>query len=175
MVAKLARISALSAAALVGTAQAAGVASVSPQGEVAQARQVVVRFDEAVVPFGDFRLPDPMTVFCQGAAPAGSGRWANDRTWLYDFREAVPPGTRCTLTARTDWRPTQGALTGPTKFTFNTGGPAVVRVEPYEGGTIEEDQHLLAVCCDTWNEMRCAPICVHVPTTGNTETCGVPK
>lgn len=86
----------------------------SAQGEVAQARQIVVRFDEAVVPFGDLRLPDPMMVVCEGAAPAGSSRWTNDRTWLYDSREAVPPGTRCTLTARTDWRPNQGALTGPT-------------------------------------------------------------
>ena len=64
---------------------AATISSVSPQGEVAQVRQVVVKFSEAVVPFGDLRLPDPMSLACQGAVPTGSGRWANDRVWLYDF------------------------------------------------------------------------------------------
>ena len=36
-----------------GPALAARVASVSPTGEVATVRQVVVRFDEAVVPAGE--------------------------------------------------------------------------------------------------------------------------
>ena len=68
-------------AVLLASAQAlgAGIASVSPQGEVAQVRQVTVKFSEAVVPFGDLRLPDPMTVSCQGAAPAGTGRWDRRR------------------------------------------------------------------------------------------------
>jgi hypothetical protein len=86
-------------------ARAATIASVSPQGEVAQVRQLSVRFSEAVVPFGDPRLPDPMSLSCQAAVPAGSGRWANDRVWLYDFREALPPGARCSLKARADWKP----------------------------------------------------------------------
>jgi len=130
---------------------AATIASVSPQGEVAQVRQVTVKFSEAVVPFGDLRLPDPMTLSCEGAAPAGSGRWANDRVWLYDFRDALPPGTRCTLKARPDWKPVAGgdsskpagALTGTTEFTFNTGGPSVVSSQPYDGATIAEDQYFM--------------------------------
>ena len=124
-------------------AQAATVASVSPQGEVAQVRQVVLRFDGPVVNFGDPRLADPMTVACVGTTPAGSGRWGDSRTWLYDFREALPPGTRCTLKARPGWQPSQGALTGKTEFSFSTGGPAVTRVQPYEGSAIEEQQHFL--------------------------------
>ena len=139
----LVRATALCGCFLAANAQATEIASVSPQGEVAQVRQVVLRFDEAVVPFGDLRLPDPMSVACQGAAPAGSGRWTNDRTWLYDFREPLPPGTRCTLKARSDWKPSQGTLTGRTEFTFQTGGPAVARVEPYEGSAVEEEQHFL--------------------------------
>ncbi|MEP6876917.1 MAG: MG2 domain-containing protein, partial [Burkholderiales bacterium] len=94
-------------------------------------------------PFGDLRLPDPMTLSCQGAAPAGAGRWANDRVWLYDFREPLPPGTRCTLKARPEWKPSAGALTGSTEFAFNTGGPAVVSSQPYDGATIEEDQFFM--------------------------------
>ncbi|CAN5279426.1 MG2 domain-containing protein [soil metagenome] len=128
-------------------AQAASITSVSPQGEVAQARQITVKFSEAVVPFGDLRLQDPASVSCQGAAPEGSGRWANDRVWLYDFREALPPGTRCTVKAKTDWKPTaagaSGALTGNTEFAFNTGGPAVVSMRPYDGSQIEEEQYFL--------------------------------
>ena len=119
------------------------IASVSPQGEVAQVRQVTVKFSEAVVPFGDLRLPDPMSVSCQGAVPAGSGRWANDRVWLYDFREALPPGTRCTLKPRPDWKPSAGALTGAAEFVFGTGGPSVVSSQPYDGATIEEDQYFM--------------------------------
>jgi len=126
-----------------GPAPAATITGVSPQGEVAQVRQITVKFSEAVVPFGDLRLPDPMTLSCQGAVPAGTGRWANDRVWLYDFREAVPPGTRCTLKARADWKPIKDALTGPTEFAFNAGGPAVASVQPYDGAQIEEDQFFL--------------------------------
>jgi len=140
---------ALAAAALVlcaaaaPLARAATVAAVSPQGEVAQVRQVTVKFSEAVVPFGDLRLPDPFSVACEGPARAGSGRWANDRVWLYDFREALPPGTRCTLKARSDWKPLNGNLTGTTEYSFGTGGPAVVSTQPYAGSPIEEDQHFL--------------------------------
>ena len=161
MVATFARLvtAALLAAAAQG-AQAASVSSVSPQGEVAQARQVVVRFDQAVVPLGDPRQSDPMTVTCQGSAAAGSGRWADARNWLFDFREALPPGTRCTVKLRSDWKPvvpsasasasasaaaggSAPGLVGRTEFSFNTGGPAVLRVQPGEGSDIEEDQHFL--------------------------------
>ncbi|MES3013228.1 MAG: MG2 domain-containing protein, partial [Pseudomonadota bacterium] len=130
-------------ALMVGAAQAATIAGVSPQGEVAQVRQITVKFSEGVVAFGDLRLPDPLALSCQGAAPAGSGRWANDRVWLYDFREPLLPGTRCTLKARPEWKPRVGVLTGATEFSFSTGGPAVVSVQPYDGGQIAEDQHFL--------------------------------
>ena len=132
------------------SSRAATIAAVSPQGEVAQVRQISVKFSEAVVPFGDLRLPDPMSLACQGAVPSGSGRWASDRVWLYDFREALPPGTRCTLRARAEWKPTTAgdssrpaALTGTTEFSFSAGGPAVVLMQPYDGGQIEEDQYFL--------------------------------
>ena len=149
-------------------ARSAGITSVSPSGEVAQVRQVVVRFDGAVLPFGDLRQPAPVVVACQmdqlgpaGAAPPGSGRWADDRTWLYDFNAALPPGARCTVKARTGWKPTLPAalatsaasaaataapasgLTGPTEFSFSTGGPAVARVQPFQGSLIEEQQYFL--------------------------------
>ncbi|MEP6739353.1 MAG: MG2 domain-containing protein, partial [Caldimonas sp.] len=148
------------AAALLATlAHAVGVVAATPQGEVAQVRQVTVKFSEAVVAFGDPRLADPFAITCQGAVPAGSGRWANDRVWLYDFREALGPGTRCTAKLRPEWKPAAKtaaagtpasaapvnavALTGPTQFSFSTGGPAIVRAQPGDGGEVEEDQHFL--------------------------------
>jgi uncharacterized protein YfaS (alpha-2-macroglobulin family) len=149
-----------------GVAHAASIAGVSPQGEVAQVRQLSVRFSEAVVPLGDPRQADPMSLACEGDRPAGAGRWVNDRTWLYDFREPLPPGTRCTLKAHGGWKPiaAAGALTGRSEFTFSTGGPAVVQTQPWAGSTIAEDQYFLlqlngaaapaSVEANTWCEVE---------------------
>ncbi|MEO8079754.1 MAG: MG2 domain-containing protein, partial [Caldimonas sp.] len=146
----------LALAAAAFGADAASIVAVGPQGEVAQVRQVTVRFSEAVVAFGDLRLPDPFAVACAGAPPPGSGRWTSDRVWVYDFREALPPGTRCTASLRAEWKPAPGiaagspsapasggTVGGQKSFAFSTGGPAVVAVEPYASSEIEEDQHFL--------------------------------
>ena len=144
-------------AASAGAAGAVSIVAVTPQGEVAQVRQVTVKFSDAVVAFGDPRLADPLAIACQGSVPAGSGRWANDRVWLYDFREPLGPGISCTATVRADWKPatkagaaspaataaSAPALTGATRFAFSTGGPAVVSMQPGGGTDIEEDQHFL--------------------------------
>src|SRR5206468_3791231 len=53
------------------------------------------------------------------------------------------PGTRCTLRARADWKPLNGSLTGATEYAFNTGGPAIVSTQPYDGAQIEEDPYFL--------------------------------
>jgi uncharacterized protein YfaS (alpha-2-macroglobulin family) len=131
-------------------AQAVSVERVTPQGEVSQVRQITVKFSEAVVPMGNPRLPDPLQLTCNGGAPQGSGRWVNDRSWVYDFREVVPPGVRCALKIRDEWKPlatsasgSSVALIGATAWTFSTGGPAVVSVQPWEGSQITEDQHFL--------------------------------
>lgn len=136
----------LAAAAVAWTATAAGavsIATVTPQGEVAQVRQVTVRFDAPVVALGDPRLPPPVKLECQGPTPAGTGGWADDRNWTYDFRAPLPPGVRCTVSAKAGWQPLNGPLTGRTEFVFQTGGPAVADLEPGEDATIEEDQHFL--------------------------------
>jgi hypothetical protein len=65
--------------------QATSVESVNPQGEVAQTRHVTVKFSEAVAPFGDC-LADPVSLQCVDP-PRGSGRWIDDRTWQYDYRD----------------------------------------------------------------------------------------
>ena len=107
---------------------------------------------DAVVAFGDPRLADPFAISCQGAVPAGTGRWASDRVWVYDFREALPPGhevhARCFVpsgsrASRRAARPRAAPLTGPREFAFSTGGPAIVSMQPGDGAEIEEDQHFL--------------------------------
>jgi hypothetical protein len=150
--------------AVATSAQAVSIVSVSPQGEVAQLQQVTVKFSESVVPFGEPRLPDPMRLACTGNAPSGAGRWVDDRVWAYDFRQALPPGTRCTLTASPDWKPLGGALTGRSDFSFGAGGPAVLSVQPYEGSRIEEEQYFLlrlsgpaveaSVAANAWCEVQ---------------------
>lgn len=132
-------------AAVVPAWASAATLNVSPAGEVAQVRQVVAKFSEAVVPLGDPRQADPLTLACEGKVPQGSGRWVDARTWAYDFEDSLPPGVRCQLTVKPDWQPSTGTLTGRTKFQFGTGGPAVVSVEPYAGNDslVEEDQHFV--------------------------------
>jgi hypothetical protein len=134
------------AAPTLQAAPLARVVAAQPQGEVAAVRQVRVRFDRAVSALGDARAADPFGVRCEGAPVTGSGRWSGEREWLYDFSDALPPGVRCEVELRTDWRPVGSAAGGDaatvggiTRFAFSTGGPAVLRVRPWPGGTIDED------------------------------------
>ena len=84
-------------AALVATvalqAQAFQIVSVSPQGEIARVRQVVAKFDEAAVNFGDPKAEAPITLSCSDAqVTKGAGRWVTDRSWAYEFASDMPPG-----------------------------------------------------------------------------------
>ena len=123
---------------------AAKVASVSPSGEVAEVRQISVRFNEAVVPLGDPRLPAPFMLSCNGATtPAGDARWVSATQWVFDLREPLSAGSQCSLRAAASWKPLNGVLEGPGEYRFSTGAPTVVQVQPYAGAAIEEDQHFL--------------------------------
>lgn len=136
---------ALVAAALAGGApEAAAVQlSVTPQGEVAEVRQVLLRFDAPAVAAGDPRAPAPVLLRCQGAQPAGRGRWLDAQRWVHEFDEALPASTRCTLRIAEGFVPLSGELQGPREWRFASGPPRVLQVQPYEGAQIEEDQHFL--------------------------------
>ena len=116
--------------------------TISPMGEVALVRQVRATFSESMVKFGDPRLPAPLDVACKpDAAQAGSGRWVDDKTWVFDFARDVPPGTTCSVAPHPGVKSVAGAaIAANAKFDFSTGGPAVVRVYPSAGGQIEEEQ-----------------------------------
>ncbi|MBO9535175.1 MG2 domain-containing protein [Herbaspirillum sp.] len=116
----------------------ASVAAFSPQGEVARIRQVRARFSEAMVKFGDPKAASPFDVDCP---VAGSSRWADDKNWIFDFERDLPPGTSCGFSLRTGTRSAVGnPVGGKASFRFSTGGPAVMRMEPYAGSRIAEDQ-----------------------------------
>ena len=128
--------------ACAGQVSALGVASVSPQGEVAQIRQVVVKFDQAAINFGDARSGAPFALSCSNAqASKGNGRWISEREWAFELERDLPPGVRCTLTPQSGFKsPSDQALTSAASYAFNSGGPFVRRISPYDGSRIDEEQ-----------------------------------
>nr|WP_218628206.1 MG2 domain-containing protein [Variovorax sp. dw_954] len=125
-------------------AQALQITGVTPQGEVARVRQLVARFDQAAVNFGDPKAPAPLALSCTEAAGSkGTGRWLNEKQWVYDFENDLGPGVRCTVTRVAGFKSASGAeLTGAASWQFNTGGPFVRSVHP-GGGRIDEQQFFL--------------------------------
>jgi alpha-2-macroglobulin len=123
-------------------ASALQITSLSPQGEVSQVRQLVAKFDQGAVNFGDPKAVAPLSVSCSDAqASKGSGRWTSEREWAYEFDNDLPPGVRCTVQLSSSFKPPAGqTLTGNTKFAFNTGGPFVLRMSPSPGSRIDEEQ-----------------------------------
>ncbi|WP_079419000.1 alpha-2-macroglobulin family protein [Thiomonas intermedia] len=130
---------------LLGAAQGAAalqVSSLSPQGEVAQVRQVVARFDAPAVNFGDAKSAAPLLVSCNDAQAAqGRGRWISAKEWAFQFADDLPTGTRCTVQAVPGFLSPEGeSISGRSRWTFNIGGPFVRRIWPGDGATIDEAQ-----------------------------------
>ena len=123
-------------------AQAFQSVSVSPQGEVARVRQIVAKFDDQAVQFGDPKAEAPFSLSCSDAqVTKGSGRWVTDRSWAFEFENDLPPGVSCNLQVRSGFTSAKGSeLTGKTSYTFNTGGPFVQDIQPNAGQRIDEEQ-----------------------------------
>ena len=124
-------------------AQALQVVSLSPQGEVARVRQMVLKFDEAITGFGDAKAEAPVDLRCaDGLVPKGAGRWLNERTWVFDFEADLPPGVRCSVQVKPGLKSAKGAeFNGPERFSFSTGGPFVQAVLPYADSPVDEEQY----------------------------------
>jgi alpha-2-macroglobulin len=127
------------------TAHALQIASLSPQGEVSQVRQLVAKFDEAVVNFGDPKAAAPLSISCNdGAASQGTGRWVNEREWAFEFSRDLPPGLRCDVKLASSLQSVKGVkLSGTSSYQFNTGGPFVRKLLP-SYGAIDEEQYFIA-------------------------------
>ncbi len=136
---------ALTLAAATFPAMALQAIGISPQGEVARVRQVVAKFDQAAVNFGDPKAPVPYTVSCSDAqAGKGTARWTGEKQWVYDFENDLPPGVRCTVTRVAGFKSPAGAeLTGPQRHEFTTGGPFVRNIQPSYGKIDEQQSFVL--------------------------------
>ncbi|MGZ8293922.1 MAG: alpha-2-macroglobulin family protein [Telluria sp.] len=125
-------------AGLIPAAAQTTVESFSPIGTIKTVRQAAARFSADMVPFGDLRLSAPFTIDCP---EQGTGRWVDSRNWVYDFARDLPGGVACRFTLRPGQADLAGKpLAGDAQFAFDTGGPSVVRSQPYEGQTIDENQ-----------------------------------
>ncbi len=126
------------AAAWVCALAAQPVEFFSPQGEVKGVRQVTARFATPMVPFGDPRELDPFDISC---AEKGTGRWADMKSWVYDFDRDLPAGVRCSFVLKAGVTALDGkTLDAGQRFEFSTGGPAIVKSLPNEGARIDEHQ-----------------------------------
>ena len=117
----------------------------APQGEVSRVDQVVAQFSESAVAFGDDKAAAPLTIRCVNQSNIkGSGRWSDDKTWVFDLAESLPPNSKCTLNFRPELQSKAGVVfSGPTQYRFNTGAPVVKSVRPYEAEPIDESQYFV--------------------------------
>ncbi|MCB1158195.1 MAG: hypothetical protein KDK45_11895, partial [Leptospiraceae bacterium] len=120
---------------------APGLSLFSPTGEVKDIQQVKVIFSEPVVAFGD---PSANTdIFQISCSAKGKARWADERTYLYEFESKLGSGHECTFTLK-DFPTASGhTIRGGKKYSFSTGGPQVLYTSPYIGSDVSEDQIFL--------------------------------
>ena len=132
-------------AAAASQAHALQITSLTPQGEVSRIRQVVAKFDESAVNFGDPKAAAPLSLNCSDAqATTGTGRWISDREWAFGFENDLPPGVNCTVQTRTGFKSPSGALfTGVSSYKFNSGGPFIQNLRPSSYEKIDEEQYFL--------------------------------
>ncbi|MDB5682059.1 MAG: alpha-2-macroglobulin, partial [Sphingomonas bacterium] len=101
-----------------------------------------VRFDQPMVALGDPRAPTPFDITCP---VTGTGRWADQQTFVYEFATPLPGGTKCTFTTKAGIKSVSGyALADSQVFTVDSGGPMARAILPGENSDeIEEDQVFL--------------------------------
>lgn len=101
-----------------------------------------LRFNEAMVPLGDPRAQAPATVECP---VAGTGRWADQQTYVHEFASGLPGGVSCTFKLRDKLKSLAGyEVNGSREFKVDSGGPIARAVLPAQyDGEIEEDQIFL--------------------------------
>lgn len=133
------------AATIVGVGQswALDIQSVTPQGQVSEIRQLVVRLDADAVALGSAEGPAPVEVACTpDKLPGGSGRWNNAREWVWQWNSPLPPGTRCSVSPKKSFKSTSGAvLAGAKRYQFETAGPFVREIWPRGWEPVDEDQY----------------------------------
>lgn len=121
-------------------ANATGVTGFSPEGTAKGVRQATARFDAPMTTLGDPRQADPFVIDCP---VPGSGKWLDERTWVYDFERDLPGATRCAFALRDGLKDAAGQALAPRMFRFDTGGPQALAVRPWDGSAVDERQTFL--------------------------------
>lgn len=125
---------------------AAEVEFFSPRDEVKKVRQVVARFEKQMVLFGDPRELAPFDIDCP---QVGQGRWADQRNWIYDFKDDLPAGVACTFKLKAGLIAIDGrSLQGGERYSFNTGGPTIIQSEPREGSYYVDEKQVFILGLD---------------------------
>ena len=116
------------------------IESFSPEGEVKDIKQVVVRFSESMVPLSSPKIKtDQFIINCPSE---GKSRWLDDKNYVYEFLKPLESGISCTFKVSDQTKSLNGKqITGKKTFEFTTGGPYIIQSEPRDGGRLEENQY----------------------------------
>lgn len=137
---KISRIIAFASILSVTPAWGAKIVDFSPLGQVAKVESVKLRFDKPVIAFGDGQAAAPVDITCNDPAVVGHGRWLDGSRWTYEFTKNPGPGVSCQVSLAPSFQALdKAAITGPTTFSFQTGGPSIDWIRP-GFTTIDEDQ-----------------------------------
>jgi len=101
-----------------------------------------LRFSQPMAALGDPHATEPVKVTC---GTPGEGRWADQSTYVWEFKTPLPGGAQCSFDLIEKLKSTGGyEVTGQRSFKVDAGGPTARAVLPGQyGGEIEEDQVFL--------------------------------
>lgn len=108
----------------------AQVKSVIPQGQVQDVTQVIIQFNSPQVSLGNVQNIFPAESAC---FKAGSGRWVDTTTWIFEFSKPLAGGVRCRIQV------------GRENFEFTTSAPNILQTFPPTYRSIEPDQNFILV------------------------------
>ena len=153
------------------TAARASLESFSPQGSVKSVRQVTARFSAEMVALGDPRRPEPFDIDCP---ETGTRRWADPRTWVLDFDHNLPSGRICHFRLKSDLRSIDGSkVSGKTDFSFDTGGPTILRSLPEEGSHRVDERQAFVLALDGAVDPNSLKAHAHCEINGLSEQIGL--
>ena len=156
---------------LARTAGNVSVESFSPQGSLKNVRQVTARFAAPMVALGDPRRPEPFDIDCP---ETGTRSWADPRTWVLDFDHDLPSGRICRFRLKADLRSLDGRkLSGKTDFSFDTGGPNILRSLPEEGSHRVDERQAFVLALDGPVDLNSLKMHAHCEINGLGEQIGI--
>ncbi|MFQ3573514.1 MAG: MG2 domain-containing protein [Thermodesulfovibrionales bacterium] len=147
------------------------VESFKPLGYVKSPEQVVARFSSQMVSLGSPHEYDPFDIDCP---VKGKSHWLDTKTWAFDFDEVVPSGTVCTFRLKDNVKDIQGRIVnGKRNFTFNTGGPSIIEVLPFEGSDNIDERQIFLLRLDGQVKKGSVLRNVHCIVSGINERVGI--